>query len=150
MTDTKFSSRAFVSADLFGRVTTRISQEQRIDLRLAERIMDQVLSFLRTSADHPRLALVPSRSIDIGWHATHEYADFCDRVAGRFIHDEPEDAHDRAEQTRDSVIRDTVAVIRASGFEIDEPLWVMEHDPPCRSTTASSSCRASTTASAGY
>ncbi|MGH3546934.1 MAG: glycine-rich domain-containing protein [Pseudonocardiaceae bacterium] len=140
ITADKVSPRAFVSADLFGCVTSRISQEQGIDLRLAERIMDQVPAFLKTCADHPHLSLVPSQAIDSGWHTfvlyTRDYAKFCDRAAGRFIHHEPEDAPARADQ-EGHMICDTVAVIRASGFEIDEPLWAMEHDPPCRSTVLS-------------
>jgi hypothetical protein len=92
----------------------RISQEQGVDLWLAECIMHQALAFIRTCADHPSLALFLSRSIDIGWHtfglSTRAYADFCDRVAECFIHLKPEDTHARSEQARDSVIRDTVAV----------------------------------------
>lgn len=43
MTADKVPPRVFISADPFGRVTARISQEECIDLRLAERIADQAL-----------------------------------------------------------------------------------------------------------
>lgn len=54
--------------------------------------MDQALAFLIACANTPR-PLAPSAEVDLGWHTfllyTNEYADFCERIAGRFIHHRP-------------------------------------------------------------
>lgn len=60
----------------------------------AERAADEAEAFLRAAADSPT-PLRPSPIADVGWHAfllhTREYAAFCDREFGRFIHHIPGD-----------------------------------------------------------
>lgn len=55
--------------------------------------MEQTLAFLAATANQADKPLSPSQPVDIGWHAfilyTREYAEFCQRVAGRFIHHVP-------------------------------------------------------------
>lgn len=80
---------------LFDRLTRRIASEHP-DLTdgMPRRILDQALAFLGTSATATQ-PLGPSELVDIGWHTfilyTVDYAAFCDRVAGRFIHHVPDD-----------------------------------------------------------
>ncbi|MEV8612738.1 hypothetical protein AB0383_33240 [Amycolatopsis sp. NPDC051373] len=94
----------------------------------AARIMDQALAFLgacaRTSA-----SLAPSDTVDVGWHTfilyTHEYAEFCDRIAGSFIHHVPnddEDADGSGIPLREMMDR-TTSAIRSAGFAVDRDLW---------------------------
>ncbi|MGH4005353.1 MAG: hypothetical protein ACRDSO_14740, partial [Pseudonocardiaceae bacterium] len=58
--------------------------------------MDQALAFVATTGHHAGEPLAPSALVDIGWHTfilyTREYASFCNRVAGRFVHHVPDDA----------------------------------------------------------
>jgi hypothetical protein len=65
--------------------------------------------------------------VDLGWHAfilyTAEYAAFCDRVAGRFIHHSPDDVP-APEGISAVPIAATVKAIRAAGFVVDDELWV--------------------------
>lgn len=46
-------------------------------------------------ADYPAVGFSPSKMVDIGWHTfllyTEAYADFCRKIAGRFIHHYPRD-----------------------------------------------------------
>jgi hypothetical protein len=94
--------------------------------RWAERILDQTLAFLRVCADHPDAArFCPSPLIDIGWHAfilyTREYHEFCDNVAGHYIHHSPSDEEGVAYGTGGSA--EAVAAMRARGIAVDEQLW---------------------------
>lgn len=58
----------------------------------AERIADQAVAFLVTAAT-ATVPMVPSDDVDLGLHAlilhTKEYAELCERYAGRFLHHNP-------------------------------------------------------------
>jgi len=95
---------------LADRLVARISAEHpKLSADLPARILDQTLAFLETCATATE-PIGPSELVDIGWHSfilyTHEYAEFCDRIAGRFIHHAPDDGptggrvSDRAEGER--------------------------------------------------
>lgn len=80
---------------LADRLVARISAEHpELPADMPVRILDQTLAFLETCATATE-PIGPSELVDIGWHAfilyTHEYAEFCDRIAGRFIHHVPDD-----------------------------------------------------------
>ncbi len=85
-------ARTLISEELFDLLTSRLAQERNIDLDEATRIMDQTLAFL-AAAGHTGERLSPSPAVDAGWHLflrwTKDYAAFCERVAGRFIHHVP-------------------------------------------------------------
>lgn len=133
--------RNLISTALFGRLVRRIVKDEQIEQAMAERIMGQALAFLKACADNPGAGLSPSSAVDIGWHTfvlhTREYAAFCDRVAGRFIHHEPTDGdacgHSKcvdtdcqsavASEPVTSSVADTVAAIRSSGLPVDKELW---------------------------
>ena len=87
--------RSLISDELFDRLVRRIVQDDHIEQQLAERIVDQAVAFLYACARTTDTPLRPSKTVDIGWHTfilhTRAYAEFCDDVAGRFIHHEPED-----------------------------------------------------------
>jgi hypothetical protein len=110
---------------LWGRLVGRIVEDREVDRKLAERILDQAISFLRLVASNPEELFSPSPSVDIGWHAfilyTRPYADFCERVAGRFIHHEPSDDKDFEPGGRG--VAGTMAALVDAGFTVDAPLW---------------------------
>ncbi|WP_405113133.1 hypothetical protein OG559_05600 [Micromonospora sp. NBC_01405] len=126
------TGRTLVPDELFTVLTARIARDHpELAADLPVRILDQALAFLGACAVTAE-PIGPSRLVDIGWHTfilhTHEYAAFCQRVAGRFIHHEPEPSPD---EDRPSVpepigapISRTVAAITASGFAVDPPLWL--------------------------
>jgi hypothetical protein len=73
--------------------------------------------------------MAPSELVDIGWHTfilhTREYAVFCERVAGEFLHHVPTDQNDPAahgERARATLVR-TVRAIERAGFAVDVALW---------------------------
>ena len=69
--------------------------------------------------------LGPSELVDIGWHTfvlyTRDYAEFCDRVAGRFIHHVPEEAADHDGPA--VPVAHAVRAVRAAGYTVDEAVW---------------------------
>ena len=125
-TGTHRTGRSLVSDDLFHRLTDRIVQAERFERNLAERIMDQALAFLLACATNVGAPLAPSELVDIGWHTflldTSEYAAFCDRVAGQFIHHVPTDNEPASESPGDVLAR-TVKAMRTLGFRLDDALW---------------------------
>jgi hypothetical protein len=125
-TSVQRTGRSLISDDLFRRLTDRIVQAEGFDRDLAERILDQALAFLLACAANDSAPLAPSELVDIGWHTflldTSEYAAFCDRVAGRFLHHVPTDNESTGESPSDVLTR-TVAAMRTLGFQVDDALW---------------------------
>src|SRR3954468_4333415 len=125
-TSAQRTGRSLVSHDLFQLLTDRIVKTERLERDLAERIMDQALAFLLACAANTGAPLAPSDLVDIGWHTflldTGEYAAFCDRVAGRFIHHVPNDNECTSESPGEVLAR-TVTAMRGLGFRLDKALW---------------------------
>ncbi|MEX5631930.1 glycine-rich domain-containing protein [Parafrankia sp. FMc2] len=123
------AGRFLVRPALFDWLVDRVAADVEVagDRDLAARIVDQALAFLATSATSPH-TLAPSRRVDIGWHAfvlhTREYADFCNQVAGRFIHHIPESTRPSLEQVATVRTRTTDA-IAAAGYALDVDLWTL-------------------------
>ncbi|MEV7013252.1 hypothetical protein [Streptosporangium sp. NPDC051022] len=119
------SPRTLIAPELFDRLTTRIRIDHPEHADIAEPIMEQALAFLATCAANPGAALGPSDLVDIGWHTlilyTADYADFCDRVAGRFIHHTPDDIPGEA-GTSPSLAA-TIEAMTAAGYRVDPALW---------------------------
>ncbi len=74
----------------------------------------------------PGAELSPSKAVDVGWHTfilhTVDYAEFCERVAGRFIHHVPTlDAE--TEEVGAATRTRTLDAITAAGYRIDHNLW---------------------------
>lgn len=129
----RISGRSLVSDALFERLVARIVADELVDRQMAERIMDQALAFLMACATNPHASLSPSRLTDIGWHAfilhTREYAAFCDRVAGYFIHHTPDDDKATSSERSSQTLARSVAAIRAAGFVVDADLWLTPDTP---------------------
>lgn len=123
--------RALIAPELFTRLTYRVMDDSGADHATAERITGQALAFLATCARCPEgSGLSPSRDVDYGWHAfilhTREYADFCDRVAGRFIHHEPDSPGEPG--ARREAVSLTVRAMLEGGFTVDTNLWIAGAD----------------------
>lgn len=121
------TGQGLIPGELFGRLVDRIAKEHDMPREFAARIMDQALAFLRACGEHHRAPLGPSELVDIGWHTfilyTREYAEFCERVAGRFIHHVPNDDGEGEGDPEKTIARTTKA-IRSLGFAVDDDLWL--------------------------
>ncbi|MFF3884002.1 glycine-rich domain-containing protein [Streptomyces sp. NPDC001914] len=113
-----------VAGQLINRITT---DHPEISVDLARRIVGQTAAFIAASGRQPGQSLAPSALVDIGWHAfllhTVDYAAFCERVVGRFVHhvptDDGQEAAGEVQQTR----KRTIAAIEAAGYAVDSELW---------------------------
>jgi hypothetical protein len=122
----RYDPESLIPATLFDRLVTRVERDAKVDRERAERIMRQALVFLLACARNPDTPLAPSREVDHGWHAfilhTREYADFCARLAGHFIHHAPEDpSTDRADTAAKAEL--TAELLHRTGLPVDEELW---------------------------
>ncbi|TDD31096.1 hypothetical protein E1287_27735 [Actinomadura sp. KC06] len=116
--------RDLVSPETFDKITDFLVTRHRVTRRYAERVFAQTLVFLKAVADNPDIRIVPDISVDPGWHAfiehTIEYAEFCDPVAGRFLHHVPimiEDIGSGAVMAR------TIPALHATGYQVDMEFW---------------------------
>jgi hypothetical protein len=117
---------------LWERLVRRVIKDEDLQRPLAERIMNQALAFLLLCASEPDGKFAPSPLVDIGWHTfilyTKPYADFCDKVSGRFIHHAPSDV-DGVDYGSANIAR-TVTALQTHGFIVDQPLWT-DHRQDC-------------------
>lgn len=121
----KLVNKDLVEPQLWNRLVARITQETRYESSLAEGIMDQALGFLRLCAESAHVSYSPSPIVDIGWHTfllyTREYSDFCNRVAGRFIHHAPSDEEDVSHSG--GSVAETVAAMRRRNIAVIDAMW---------------------------
>lgn len=115
--------RDLVPPAVFDKLVAFLVTRHRVTTAYAERMFEQTLIFLYAVA-HNTVRLVPDISVDPGWHAfiehTHEYADFCEHVAGRFIHHVPimiDDISSGAAMAR------TIPALHATGYPVDMEFW---------------------------
>ncbi|WP_415950612.1 glycine-rich domain-containing protein [Streptomyces sp. KLOTTS4A1] len=123
----KVDPREIMGEHLLDRLATRITADHsHMGLEYSRRIMAETVKFLvaGVACDEP---LSPSETVDVGWHTfilhTADYAEFCDRVAGYFIHHNPEYLDEKTRGGAKNVRQRTLDAITAAGFEADLPLW---------------------------
>ncbi|MER5931207.1 hypothetical protein [Streptomyces sp. NPDC002054] len=114
--------RDLVAPELFERLAAFCAGEYGYEGAVADRVMDQAISFVYVLGSEKAYDLAPSQQVDPGWHTfmlhTQEYADFCEREFGYFVHHAPNSKI----RTRPLMVS-TVDRIKAAGFEVDETLW---------------------------
>lgn len=148
----ELTNKGFISDQLWGRLVDRIVKDESVERSVAERIMDQALGFLRLVSIDPTQSYSPSELVDVGWHTfilyTREYAAFCEKVAGCFLHHSPFD-EPGVSYGSDNVSL-TVEALKRNGFDVDEMLWVGKADcSNCTGGGDGDSCGASGTCGGG-
>ncbi|WP_406735336.1 hypothetical protein OG508_27980 [Streptomyces sp. NBC_01108] len=117
-----------VDPEMMERLAARITKDHSdTNLATARRIIGQTAAFLAAGAAQPGAELSPSKLVDVGWHTwilhTVDYAAFCDRVAGRFIHHVPTPDGESTEGGPEAGRKRTIDALTAAGFQIDHELW---------------------------
>lgn len=117
---------SLIRPDLFDMLVTEIAEEHNTPTHYATRILDQALGFLVTCAANPAVQLGPSAEVDKGWHAflehPEEYAEFCQRIAGRHINHRPEESPLTGAAAVERLGM-TIKAMRAAGVPVDSDLW---------------------------
>ncbi len=117
-----------ISTELRHRLRIQLAAEHSISVTEADRIITDTISFLTVCATDPHEQFRPSKLVDLGWHQfilnTHDYADFCDRVAGRFIHHVPEEFLAPERRATADVLAPTVEAIKSAGLPFHDELWL--------------------------
>lgn len=115
------------------RLTRRVTTDHpKISEETARRIVGQTCAFIAASGKRPGQQLVPSDLVDYGWHAfilhTVDYAAYCQRIAGRFVHHVPTDEDEQVAGGAPAAQARTVAAIEAAGYTVDPELWTTAAD----------------------
>ncbi|ANZ42335.1 hypothetical protein BBK82_46890 [Lentzea guizhouensis] len=119
--------QAAIATEVRHRLRLQLAVDHSINPIEADRIITDMLSFLTVCAANPHQRFRPSRQVDLGWHQfilnTHDYAEFCERVAGRFIHHVPDEFVAPERRATANVLRPTVEAIKAAGLPLHPELW---------------------------
>ncbi|RSS38147.1 hypothetical protein EF912_34235 [Streptomyces sp. WAC07061] len=104
-----------------------------------ERGVDQMAAFLAVAANTTEKA-TPSLRVDLFWHAfvlhTKPYADFCEALAGRFIHHVPDRTSGHNPIEGRNAMRRTADMICEGGFTTDPEFWPADHAADCTQSYA--------------
>ncbi|CAM5524297.1 MULTISPECIES: glycine-rich domain-containing protein [Streptomyces] len=117
-----------LTSQLLDRLAQRITADHPdIDTPLARRAVVQAAAFVAASGRIPGQALAPSPLVDIAWHTfilhTVDYAAFCERIVGRFVHHVPTDDEATVPGGSAETRARTLAAITMAGYTIDHGLW---------------------------
>ena len=73
-------------------VVERLERTTTLSKAQAEELFEDTKKFVYLCAKHPEVS-IPTQALDEGWHNfilfTKDYADFCERFLGRFVHHSP-------------------------------------------------------------
>ncbi|MFE1561121.1 glycine-rich domain-containing protein [Streptomyces sp. NPDC058734] len=136
ITDTTKTVYDLITPELRADLITMIREDSWPEMTDAqgERGVDQMAAFLAVAANTTQKA-TPSLRVDLFWHAfvlhTKPYADFCEALAGRFIHHVPDrnSGHNPTEGRK--AMRRTADMIRAAGFDTDPEYWPADNAADC-------------------
>lgn len=122
----EFHYRHLITESLWVRLTGRVLKDNPdFTIEKAESVIDGALGFLSLCAKFPEVNFVPSHLVDIGWHAfilyTCEYQEFCKRIAGHFIHHEPNDGEQKIDDGINSGT--TVRFMDENNFSYNPSIW---------------------------
>jgi hypothetical protein len=117
-------SRSFISPELWERQVTLLVRDNPVDTVMAERLLGQAIAYLITAMEKwgQGLELGVGALVDLAVHTlildTRNYAEFCQRYHGEFLHHVPE-----IDRKADGTVARTAEIIEANGFAVDWPLW---------------------------
>lgn len=117
--------RELLEPATFTLLSQYVASHQEVTPAYAERMVEQMLVWLKAAADNPGVRLAMDETVDPAWHAfllhSQQYAEFCDRTFGHYLHHVPPapgTSHTTAEVDR------TLPALRATGYYVDEEFWV--------------------------
>ncbi|MFJ4825996.1 hypothetical protein ACIP5L_22275 [Streptomyces bacillaris] len=120
------TGRTVAGEELSESLTQFVVVHNRQSSDRAERIADQAVAFVVTAAT-ATVPMVPSDDVDLGLHAlilhTKEYADLCQRFAGRFLYHNPKPG---AGRRGPGMVAASAQAMKAAGFMLFDDLWTVD------------------------
>ncbi|MFF9162373.1 hypothetical protein ACF081_19265 [Streptomyces longwoodensis] len=120
------TGRAVAGEQLFDSLTHFVIVHNAQPQERAELIADQAVAFVVTAAT-TTVPMVPSDDVDLGLHAlilhTKEYAELCDRYAGRFLHHNPMPGGGPRDPKK---VAASAHAMKAAGFVVFDDLWTVD------------------------
>ncbi|MFB7548860.1 glycine-rich domain-containing protein [Streptomyces sp. NPDC056154] len=120
------TGREVVGEELFESLAYFVAVHNGQAPERAERIADQAVAFLVTVAT-ATAPMVPSDDVDMGLHAlilhTKEYAELCEKHAGRFLHHNPRPGWGPRDP---KLVAASAQAMKASGFMVFDDLWTVD------------------------
>ncbi|MFB7527076.1 glycine-rich domain-containing protein [Streptomyces sp. NPDC056178] len=120
------TGREVVGEELFESLAYFVAVHNGQTPERAERIADQAVAFLVTVAT-ATAPMVPSDDVDLGLHAlilhTKEYAELCEKHAGRFLHHNPRPGGGPRDP---KMVAASAQAMKASGFMVFDDLWTVD------------------------
>ncbi len=117
-----------IEESLHQKLVNRLQEKENMTGEFATRVMNETLTFLKACGENPGIMLSPSEAVDKGWHNflmyTQDYAEFCEREAGRFIHHQPADTAE--EKAACMVSTDSFEFLMSNRYQVDAELWISE------------------------
>src|SRR3989344_4156822 len=124
-----FSRERTISESVRERLIGRVMKDNpSVSPTIAEIAVDGAIDFLKLCGNHPGQKFVPSKIVNMGWHAflmyTREYQRFCQRFAGRFIHHEPNDG----DTSLSGNAAGTVIFMEREGISYNPMAWTSQEE----------------------
>ncbi|MFF8916820.1 glycine-rich domain-containing protein [Streptomyces sp. NPDC015032] len=120
------TGREVVGEELFKSLAYFVAVHNGQTPERAERIADQAVAFLVTVAT-ATVPMVPSDDVDMGLHAlilhTKEYAELCEKHAGRFLHHNPRPG---GGPRGPKLVAASAQAMKAGGFMVFDDLWTVD------------------------
>ncbi|MFB7951439.1 glycine-rich domain-containing protein [Streptomyces sp. NPDC056045] len=120
------TGREVVGEELFESLAYFVAVHNGQTPERAEQIADQAVAFLVTVAT-ATVPMVPSDDVDMGLHAlilhTKEYAELCEKHAGRFLHHNPRPGGGPRDP---KLVAASAQAMKASGFMVFDDLWTVD------------------------
>ena len=116
--------RSFLTAQMWDREITLLVRDNPFDTVMAERLLGQAIAYLITAVEKwgQGMELGCGELVDTAVHTlildTRNYADFCQKYHGQFLHHVPEIG-----RKADGTIQRTARIVEENGFAVDWPLW---------------------------
>ncbi|MEU6662543.1 hypothetical protein [Streptomyces sp. NPDC046821] len=120
------TGRDIAGEELFNSLAHFVVLHDHVEREVAEQVADQAVAFLVTAAT-ATVPMVPSDEVDMGLHAlilhTKEYAELCDRYAGRFLHHNPKPGGGGRDP---ELVASSAHAMKAAGFRVFDARWTVD------------------------
>lgn len=130
---------AKINAWDFSRIGLLVQRQHKHSLDEINLMIDEYKKYIFLVTKYPNIGIPMSSRVDDIWHAhivsTHNYQDFCNQIAGRYINHIPVINDDEVNALSERYINNT-RVLMEKYFGINEHFWPIDSSFACCETLA--------------